>query len=181
MVRGCAPGGRPLESVPMAEPLANRMRPRSFDEVVGQRHLFGAGKPLTALVGAGTLPSLILWGPAGTGKTTLAYLLAAKVGGEVQQLSAVASGVADARKIMDRAKGSMIPVVLFVDEVHRWSKAQQDVLLPVVEDGTIILIGATTENPYFSLVSPLLSRCLLLHLEPLSADDIRSLLERAER
>src|SRR2546428_353528 len=123
------------------------MRPRTFDEVVGQRHLFGAGKPLTALVGAGTLPSLILWGPAGTGKTTLAYLLAAKAGGEVQQLSAVASGVADARKIMERAKGSMIPVVLFVDEVHRWSKAQQDVLLPGVEDGTVTFIGATTENP----------------------------------
>jgi len=163
----------------MAEPLANRMRPRTFDEVVGQRHLFGAAKPLTALVGAGTLPSLILWGPAGTGKTTLAYLLAAKVGGEVQQLSAVASGVADARKIMDRAKGSMIPVVLFVDEVHRWSKAQQDVLLPGVEDGTVTFIGATTENPYFSLITPLLSRCLLLRLEPLTREDLREVMERA--
>jgi len=163
----------------VAEPLANRMRPRSFDEMVGQRHLFGAGKPLTALVGAGTLPSLILWGPAGTGKTTLAYLLAAKVGGEVQQLSAVASGVADARKIMDRAKGSMIPVVLFVDEVHRWSKAQQDVLLPGVEDGTVTFIGATTENPYFSLITPLLSRCLLLRLEPLTREDLREVMERA--
>jgi putative ATPase len=161
------------------EPLANRMRPRTFEEVVGQRHLFGEGKPLTALVGAGTLPSMILWGPAGTGKTTLAYLLAAKVGGEVQQLSAVASGVADARKIMDRAKGSMIPVVLFVDEVHRWSKAQQDVLLPGVEDGTVTFIGATTENPYFSLITPLLSRCLLLRLEPLSREDLRALMDRA--
>jgi putative ATPase len=161
------------------EPLANRMRPRTFEEVVGQRHLFGTGKPLTALVGAGTLPSMILWGPAGTGKTTLAYLLAAKVGGEVQQLSAVASGVADARKIMDRAKGSMIPVVLFVDEVHRWSKAQQDVLLPGVEDGTVTFVGATTENPYFSLITPLLSRCLLLRLEPLSREDLRALMERA--
>jgi putative ATPase len=155
------------------------MRPRSFDEMVGQRHLFGEGKPLTALVGTGTLPSLILWGPAGTGKTTLAYLLAAKVGGEVQQLSAVASGVADARKIMDRAKGSMIPVVLFVDEVHRWSKAQQDVLLPGVEDGTVTFIGATTENPYFSLITPLLSRCLLLRLEPLTREDLREVMERA--
>jgi putative ATPase len=163
----------------VAEPLANRMRPRSFDEMVGQRHLFGEGKPLTALVGTGTLPSLILWGPAGTGKTTLAYLLAAKVGGEVQQLSAVASGVADARKIMDRAKGSMIPVVLFVDEVHRWSKAQQDVLLPGVEDGTVTFIGATTENPYFSLITPLLSRCLLLRLEPLTREDLREVMERA--
>ena len=163
----------------MAEPLANRMRPRSFDEVVGQRHLFGEGKPLTALAASGTLPSMILWGPAGTGKTTIAFLLAAAVGGEVQQLSAVASGVADARKIMDRAKGSMIPVVLFVDEVHRWSKAQQDVLLPGVENGTVTFIGATTENPYFSLVTPLLSRCLLLRLEQLSPRDLRALMERA--
>src|SRR5437879_12856855 len=106
------------------------MRPRTFDEVVGQRHLFGAGKPLTALVGAGTLPSLILWGPAGTGKTTLAYLLAAKVGGEVQQLSAVASGVADARKILDRAEGRTIPVVLLLAEARRGSKAQEGLLAP---------------------------------------------------
>src|SRR5438105_1319516 len=163
----------------MSEPLANRMRPRTFEEVVGQRHLFGQDKPLTSLVGAGTLPSMILWGPAGTGKTTLAYLLAARVGGEVQQLSAVASGVADARKIMERAKGSLIPVVLFVDEVHRWSKAQQDVLLPGVEDGTVTFIGATTENPYFSLITPLLSRCLLLRLEPLTREDLREVMERA--
>src|SRR5438132_9686376 len=160
-------------------PLATRMRPRTFEEVVGQRHLIGPDKPLTALVRSGHLPSLILWGPAGSGKTTLAYLLARAVGGEVVQLSAVASGVADARKVMQQAKGSLIPVVLFIDEVHRWSKAQQDVLLPTVEDGTITFIGATTENPYFSLVSPLLSRCLLLRLEPLAAEDVRTLLERA--
>src|SRR5204863_2486457 len=118
-------------------PLATRMRPRTFEELVGQRHLFGSGKALTSLLEGGHLPSLILWGPAGTGKTTLAYLLAKAVGGEVVQLSAVASGVADARKVMQQAKGSMIPVVLFIDEVHRWSKAQQDVLLPSDEDGTI--------------------------------------------
>jgi putative ATPase len=163
----------------MADPLANRMRPRTFEEVVGQRHLFGAGKPLTALTKAGHLPSAILWGPAGTGKTTLAYLLAGTVGGEVVQLSAVASGVADARKIIERSRGSMIPVVLFVDEVHRWSKAQQDVLLPSVEDGTITFIGATTENPYFSLVTPLLSRCLLLRLEPLTGDETVEIMRRA--
>jgi len=164
----------------MAEvPLATRMRPRALDEVVGQRHLLGPGKALTALVESGHLPSLLVWGPAGSGKTTLAFILGKSVGGEMVQLSAVASGVADARKVMDRARGSMLPTVLFVDEVHRWSKAQQDVLLPVVEDGTIILIGATTENPYSSLVSPLLSRCLLLHLEPLTAEDIHTLLERA--
>src|SRR5437660_1875560 len=160
-------------------PLATRMRPRTFDELVGQRHLFGPGKALTSLLEGGHLPSLILWGPAGTGKTTIAYLLAEAVGAEMQQLSAVASGVADARKIMASAKGGMFKTVLFVDEVHRWSKAQQDVLLPTVEAGTITLIGATTENPYFSLVTPLLSRCLLLRLEPLSGDDLRAVMERA--
>ncbi|HEX9410229.1 MAG TPA: AAA family ATPase, partial [Actinomycetota bacterium] len=160
----------------MAEvPLATRMRPRTLDEVVGQRHLLGPGKALTSLVGSGHLPSLLLWGPAGSGKTTLAFILGKSVGGEMVQLSAVASGVADARKVMDRARGSMLPTVLFVDEVHRWSKAQQDVLLPAVEEGTITLIGATTENPYFSLVTPLLSRCLLLRLEPLSPSEVRAL------
>src|SRR6266498_5411228 len=101
-------------------PLATRMRPRTLDEVVGQRHLLGAGKPLTALVEAGRLPSVLLWGPAGSGKTTLAFILGGSVGGEMVQLSAVASGVADARKVMSRAKDSMLPTVLFVDEVHRW-------------------------------------------------------------
>src|ERR687888_266006 len=164
----------------MAEmPLAARMRPRTFDEVSGQRHLLGPGKPLMVLAESGRLPSLILWGPAGSGKTTLAYLLAKAVGGEVEQLSAVSSGVADARKVIERAKNTLIPVVLFIDEVHRWSKAQQDILLPAVEEGSIILIGATTENPYFSLVSPLLSRTLLLRLEPLSAQDVRALVDRA--
>ena len=155
------------------------MRPRSFDDVVGQRHLLGPGKALTALVESGHLPSMILWGPAGTGKTTLAYLLAEAVGAEMAQLSAVSSGVADARKVMERVRGSMLETVLFVDEVHRWSKTQQDVLLPAVEDGTVTLIGATTENPYFSLVSPLLSRCLLLRLEPLSEKEIVAVLRRA--
>jgi putative ATPase len=155
------------------------MRPRTLEEVVGQDHLIGPGKPLTSLVGSGHLPSILLWGPAGSGKTTLAHILGKMVGGEFVQLSAVASGVADARKVMARAKDSLLPTVLFVDEVHRWSKSQQDVLLPTVEDGTIILIGATTENPYFSLVSPLHSRCLLLRLEQLSSADIRTLLDRA--
>src|SRR5881396_1503879 len=164
----------------MAEvPLATRMRPRSFEEFVGQTHLVGPGKALSELIQGGHLPSVLLWGPAGSGKTTLAHLLADAVDAEVVQLSAVSSGVADARKVMDRAKGGMLRTVLFVDEVHRWSKAQQDVLLPAVEEGTIILIGATTENPYFSLVTPLLSRCLLLRLEPLSPSEVRQLLERA--
>ena len=160
-------------------PLAARMRPRSFDEFVGQSHLLGPGKALTQLLEGGHLPSLILWGPAGTGKTTLAHLLADAVGGQLVQLSAVSSGVADARKVMQGARGGMFRTVLFVDEVHRWSKAQQDVLLPAVEDGTITLIGATTENPYFSLVTPLLSRSILLRLEPLAAEELRTLLRRA--
>jgi putative ATPase len=160
-------------------PLATRMRPRSFEEFVGQTHLVGPGKALSELIQGGHLPSVLLWGPAGSGKTTLAHLLADAVGGEMVQLSAVSSGVADARKVMERAKGGMLRTVLFVDEVHRWSKAQQDVLLPSVEEGTITLIGATTENPYFSLVTPLLSRSLLLRLEPLSPQEVRTLLIRA--
>src|SRR5947199_2996327 len=155
------------------------MRPRSFEEFVGQTHLVGPGKALSELIQGGHLPSVVLWGPAGSGKTTLAHLLADAVGAEVVQLSAVSSGVADARKVMDRAKGGMLRTVLFVDEVHRWSKAQQDVLLPAVEEGTIILIGATTENPYFSLVTPLLARCLLLRLEPLSPSEVRAAHSRA--
>ena len=160
-------------------PLAARMRPRTFDEFVGQTHLIGQGKALTQLLEGGHLPSLVLWGPAGTGKTTLAYLLADAVGGQLVQLSAVSSGVADARKVIEQAKGGLFRTVLFVDEVHRWSKAQQDVLLPAVEEGTVTLIGATTENPYFSLVTPLLSRCILLRLEPLTPEEVLEVLDRA--
>jgi putative ATPase len=160
-------------------PLAARLRPRTFDEFVGQTHLVGRDKALTQLLEGGHLPSIVLWGPAGTGKTTLAYLLADAVGGELVQLSAVSSGVADARKVIEHARGALFRTILFVDEVHRWSKAQQDVLLPAVEEGTVTLIGATTENPYFSLVTPLLSRCILLQLEPLGDDEMRTLLERA--
>jgi putative ATPase len=161
------------------EPLAARMRPRTFDEFVGQTHLIGPGRALSRLVEKGALSSIVLWGPAGTGKTTLAHLLAEAVGANLVQLSAVSSGVADARKVMQGAKGGLFRTVLFVDEVHRWSKAQQDVLLPAVESGDVTLIGATTENPYFSLNSPLLSRCILLRLEPLGADDLRALIRRA--
>ena len=160
-------------------PLAARMRPRTPEEFVGQTHLVGPGRALSKLIEQGSLPSLILWGPAGSGKTTLAHLLADAVGAHLVQLSAVNSGVADARKVMDAARGGMFKTVLFVDEVHRWSKAQQDVLLPAVEEGTVTLIGATTENPYFSLNTPLLSRCLLLRLEPLSPDDLGALIDRA--
>ncbi|MDP9297088.1 MAG: replication-associated recombination protein A [Actinomycetota bacterium] len=155
------------------------MRPRTFEEFVGQAHLVGPGKALSKLVEKGNLTSTILWGPAGTGKTTLAYLLADAVGADLIQLSAVSSGVADARKVMEGAKGGLFRTVLFVDEVHRWSKAQQDVLLPAVEAGTVTIICATTENPYFSLNSPLLSRCILLRLEPLTNDDVGALVLRA--
>jgi putative ATPase len=155
------------------------MRPRTFEEFVGQGHLVGEGRALTRILSRGSLPSIILWGPAGTGKTTLAHLLADAVGAEIVQLSAVSSGVADARKVMQGASGGLFRTVLFVDEVHRWSKAQQDVLLPAVEEGTVTLIGATTENPYFSLNTPLLSRCLLLRLEPLEDDAVATLLRRA--
>ncbi len=161
------------------QPLAARMRPRTPGEFVGQRHLVGPGRVLQKLLDRGELPSIVLWGPAGTGKTTLATLLADAVGAQMTTLSAVSSGVADARKVMDGAKGGLFKTVLFVDEVHRWSKAQQDVLLPAVERGTVTLIGATTENPYFSLNTPLLSRCLLLRLEPLSSEDIRAVIHRA--
>ena len=163
------------------QPLAARMRPRSFEEFAGQGHLVGEGKALTRILSRGNLPSIILWGPAGTGKTTLAHLLADAVGADLIQISAVNSGVADARKVMDGAKGGLFRTVLFVDEVHRWSKAQQDVLLPAVEEGTVTLIGATTENPYFSLNTPLLSRCLLLRLEPLDDEAVRTLALRALR
>jgi len=161
------------------EPLAARMRPRTFEEFVGQGHLVGEGKVLSKLIQKGHLPSIILWGPAGTGKTTLARLLSDAVSAQLMQLSAVNSGVADARKVMDGASGGLFRTVLFVDEVHRWSKAQQDVLLPAVEAGTVTLIGATTENPYFSLNGPLLSRCLLLRLEPLDKSQVAELLRRA--
>ena len=161
------------------QPLAARMRPQTPEAFVGQRHLVGPGRVLSKLIAGGNLPSLILWGPAGTGKTTLAHLLADAVGAQLVTLSAVNSGVADARKVMEGARGGLFKTVLFVDEVHRWSKAQQDVLLPAVEDGTVTLIGATTENPYFSLNTPLLSRCLLLRLEALSAEDLAGLVRAA--
>jgi putative ATPase len=155
------------------------MRPRNFKEFVGHQHLLGEGKPLTKLIDGGHLPSIILWGPPGTGKTTLAHLLAVAVGADFQQLSAVSSGVSDARRVMDHSKTTLFRTVLFVDEVHRWNKAQQEILLPAIEDGSITLIGATTENPYHSLVSPLISRCLLLRLEPLQPEEIRGLIEVA--
>ncbi|WP_169949995.1 replication-associated recombination protein A [Microbispora sp. H11081] len=165
------------------EPLAVRMRPRSLDEVIGQRHLLGPGTPLRRLVESDAPMSLFLWGPPGTGKTTLAYVVAGATKRRFVEISAVSAGVKDVRAAIDQARRDLgmsgRQTVLFVDEVHRFNKAQQDALLPAVENRWVTFIGATTENPFFSVISPLLSRSLLLTLEPLAEDDVRAVLERA--
>ncbi|WP_246509185.1 replication-associated recombination protein A [Nonomuraea endophytica] len=159
------------------------MRPRTLDEVIGQRHLLGPGTPLRRLVESEAPMSLFLWGPPGTGKTTLAYVVSNVTKRRFVEISAVSAGVKDVRAAIDNARRELgmtgRQTVLFVDEVHRFNKAQQDALLPAVENRWVTFIGATTENPYFSVISPLLSRSLLLTLESLSDDDIRAVLERA--
>jgi putative ATPase len=164
-------------------PLAVRMRPRTLDEVVGQSHLLGAGAPLRRLVEGDAPLSVVLWGPPGTGKTTLAYLIASQTQRRFRELSAVTAGVKDVRQVVDEAKRALgetgAQTVLFVDEVHRFSKTQQDALLPSVENRWVTLVAATTENPFFSVISPLLSRSLLLTLQPLSDDDVREVVRRA--
>jgi putative ATPase len=172
---------------PNRSPLAVRMRPRTLDEVAGQHRLLGAGSPLRRLVeGAGgpaATSSVILWGPPGTGKTTLAYVISQATRKRFVELSAITAGVKEVRAVIDSARremgGSGRETTLFLDEIHRFSKAQQDSLLPAVENRWITLIAATTENPFFSVISPLLSRSLLLTLESLTEDDIRGLLRRA--
>jgi putative ATPase len=169
------------ESAPDA-PLAARMRPRTLDEFVGQPALVGPEGALTRVVQPGHLPSMILWGPPGSGKTTLARLLADRAGGSWRQLSAVTSGVADVRALVADAKALRSQggrTVAFIDELHRFNKSQQDALLPHVEDGTIALIGATTENPYYEINSPLLSRMRVYRLEPLDADALGSIVDSA--
>ena len=170
-----------------ATPLAVRMRPTSLDEVAGQRHLLTPGSPLVALAGdrsgeSGSV-SVILWGPPGTGKTTLAQAIARSSGRKFVELSAVSAGVRDVRQVMEEARASRdlygLSTVLFLDEIHRFTKAQQDALLPGVENGWVILVAATTENPSFSVISPLLSRSLLLTLELLTDDDLGVLVDRA--
>jgi putative ATPase len=164
-------------------PLAARMRPRTLDEVIGQRHLVAPGAPLRALVEKDRLTSAILWGPPGTGKTTLASVIATVTAKAFVPLSAVNAGVADVRRAVEEARQRLGEqgqgTILFIDEVHRFNKSQQDALLPSVEDGLIVLIGATTENPFFSVNSPLLSRSTLWRLEALGPDDLAAVIRRA--
>lgn len=164
-------------------PLAVRMRPRSLEELVGQEHLLAPGAPLRELVSGEQPQSVILWGPPGSGKTTIAHLVARAANRRFVAMSALTAGVKDVRTVIDTARQQRRsggpPTVLFIDEVHRFSKNQQDSLLAAVEDRTVTLLAATTENPYFSVISPLLSRCVLLTLKPLSDEDVRALIRRA--
>jgi putative ATPase len=177
------PQERPPEAAAANAPLADRLRPKSLDEVVGQEHLTGADGAIGRMVAAGKLSSMILWGPPGTGKTTIARLLADAVGLRFVAISAVFSGVADLKKIFAEARQMAKAgqhTLLFVDEVHRFNRAQQDGFLPYVEDGTVTLVGATTENPSFELNAALLSRCQVLILRRLDHRALETLIERAE-
>jgi putative ATPase len=164
-------------------PLAARLRPQTLDDVVGQRHLLGKGRPLRVLIESDRLSSLILWGPPGTGKTTIARLIAGATAKEFVPLSAVTAGVKDVREVAQQARNRLGEhgqgTILFLDEVHRFNRAQQDVLLPHVEEGLLVFVGATTENPFFSLTGPLLSRSTLFRLEALTDDDLAELVVRA--
>ncbi|KXK27022.1 MAG: Replication-associated recombination protein A [candidate division WS6 bacterium OLB20] len=167
----------------MSQPLAEKLRPRSLDDYAGQEHLIGKDKPLRTMLEQGKAVSMILWGPPGSGKTTLAKLIAEYVKAEFEQLSAVTSGVADLREVIKRAqeRGQYhgFETILFIDEIHRFNRAQQDALLPYVEDGTITLIGATTENPGFEVNAPLISRSRVFKLDPLSDDAVRDIIKKA--
>jgi len=166
-----------------AAPLAARMRPAGLDEVVGQEHLLGPGAAFRSLAESDRPLSMIMWGPPGSGKTTLARLVAKETEAKFVALSATSAGVKDVREVLTAAAGRLgesgVRTVLFLDEIHRFTKAQQDALLPGVEDGIVVLVGATTENPFFEVNSPLLSRCTLFRLEPLQPDSISQLIDRA--
>ena len=166
-------------------PLAERLRPRSLGEVIGQNHLTGSGGPLRTAAEKGRLGAIVLWGPPGTGKTTLVHALASQMEGEFVPLSAVTSGVKDVRAALDAARERLKyegrGTILFVDEVHRFNKAQQDALLPSLEEGLVDFVGATTENPSFEVIAPLLSRSRVLRLQPLSEEDLASLLDRGQQ
>jgi len=166
-------------------PLAVRMRPTDFHDFVGQEHLIGEGRVLRKAIEAGRIPSVVLWGPPGSGKTTLAYVIANTTDSHFSAVSAVSAGVADLRRIIEQAKERrkiyQQKTILFIDEIHRFNKTQQDAILPFVEDGTVTLIGATTENPSFEVTSPLLSRCQVLTLNSLVEDEIRVIILRALR
>ena len=165
---------------PNLPPLAERVRPRTIDEFFGQRHLLNKGKILHRLMDQAAPFSIIFWGPPGTGKTTLARMIAKSTDAKIKELSAVSSGVKDLRKVISLAENNRemgVKTILFIDEIHRFSKSQQDSLLRAVEDGTITLIGATTENPSFEVISPLLSRCRVLTLKPLETDHLMKILD----
>ena len=168
----------------MLPPLPERMRPKTLDEYVGQRHLVGEGCILRKMIESGNLSSFILWGPPGVGKTTLAHIIAQTLDRDFFTLSAVTAGVKDVRDVFEKARGSSLfnqkgAPILFIDEIHRFNKAQQDALLGAVENGTIVLIGATTENPSFEVITPLLSRCQVFVLKSLEKKDLQTLIERA--
>lgn len=169
---------------PKQEPLASRMRPQTLDQIVGQQHLLGANQMLRRLIDADRVPSMILWGPPGVGKTTLARVIARHTKSEFISFSAVTSGIKEIKEIMAQAQQNADygqRTLVFVDEIHRFNKAQQDAFLPYVENGSIVLIGATTENPSFEINSALLSRCRVFVLQPLSTDDLQKMLQRAAR
>jgi putative ATPase len=176
-------GEREVEPIPVEAPLADRMRPRSLEEFVGQEHILGLGKVLRQAIESDRLPSMILWGPPGSGKTTLAMIIARTTGAKFAAFSAVLSGVKEIKEVIKEAEAEWRRekrrTILFVDEIHRFNKAQQDAFLPHVENGTIILIGATTENPSFEVISPLLSRSKVFTLNSLTEREIRVILERA--